>query len=102
TRSMSPLVVSTPVAPAAQTSAATVPTVEPLVARKQPNALPAVALLVTLPVTVLATSHRSTLPAATTARFAAVMAPAPPAVCVTRSEERRVGKELMPAPVLAA
>src|SRR5207245_1991296 len=55
-----------------------------------------------LPVTVLATSHRSTLPLARTARLAAVMAPAPPAVWVTAAPELSRTVAVLPAPVLTA
>src|SRR5262245_5657443 len=97
---MSPLLVVTPVAPAAQASAATLPTVKPLLSRKRSKAPAAVLLTAKLLVTVLATSHRSTLPAATTARFWAVMAPAPPAVCVTAVPELMRTVAVLAAPVL--
>src|SRR5207237_750004 len=102
TRSTSPLFVVTPVAPAAHTSPATVFTVKPLVSRNRTKAPAAVSRAAKLPVTVLATSHRSTLPAATTARLAAVMAPAPPAVWVTAAPELRRTVAVLPAPVLTA
>src|SRR5439155_1056437 len=76
------IVVVTPVAPAAQTSAATEPTVKEGVSRKRTKAPGAVSLAAKV-ATLLATSHRSTLPAATTARPPPVTAPAPPTVCVT-------------------
>src|SRR5437762_1672234 len=67
TRPTSPLVVTTPVAPAAQTSAATVPTLFPYTTLFRSKAPAAVSETATLLVTVLATWHRSTFPAATTA-----------------------------------
>src|SRR5207245_1929379 len=102
TKSTSPLLVTTPVAPAAQTSPATVFTVKPLVSRKRTKAPAAVSRAAKLPVTVLATSHRSTLPLARTAKLAAVMAPAPPAVWVTAAPELSRTVAVLPAPVLTA
>src|SRR5437899_3795807 len=87
TRRSSDLLVTTPVAPAAQTSPATVFTVKPLVSRKRTKAPAAVSRAAKLPVRILATSHRSTLPFARNARLAAWMAPAPPAVWVTAAQE---------------
>src|SRR5437870_3347314 len=80
TKSTSPLLVVTPVAPAAQTSPATVFTVKPLVSRKRTKAPAAVSRAAKLPVTVMATSHRSHMKRAVQGKLAAVRAPAPPAV----------------------
>src|SRR5438067_2122484 len=102
TRSTSPLFVVTPVAPAAQTSPATVFTVKPLVSRKRTRAEERRVGKEKRPVTVLATWQRSTLPAAPTARLAAVMAPAPPAVWVPAAPELSRTVAVVPAPVLTA
>src|SRR5205814_1843189 len=102
TRSMSPLLVVTPVAPAAQASAATVPMVKPLVSRNRTAAPAAVSEAAKLPVIVLATWHRSTVPLATTARLAAVIAPAPAGVWVTAAPELRRTVAVLAAPVLTA
>src|SRR5437870_5395818 len=102
TRSTHPLLDALPISPAAQTSPATVFTEKPLVSRKRTKAPAAVSSAAKFPVTALATSHRSMLPAATTARLAAVMAPAPPAIWVTAAPEFRRTVAVLPAPVLTA
>src|SRR5439155_474547 len=78
TRSTSPLLVVTPVAPAAQASAAMAPTVKPLASRNMTEAPAAVSEAAKARLTALAVRHRLTAPLATTARSRAVRAPAPP------------------------
>src|SRR5262249_43559604 len=81
---------------------ATAPTVNPAVSRRRTKAPAPVSEAANVPVTVFATSHRSTLPLATTARFAAVIAPAPPAIWVTAAPELSRTVAVLPAPVLIA
>src|SRR5437764_270225 len=102
TRSTSPLLVVTPVAPAAQASAATAATVKPLASRNMTAAPAAVSEAAKVRVMVFATSQRSTVPAATTARSRAVIAPAPAGVCVTAPPELRRTVAVLAAPVLTA
>src|SRR5207253_2175694 len=98
----SPLLVTTPVAPAAHTSPATVFKIGRAACRERAKAPAAVSRAAKLPVTVLATSHRSPLPLARTARLAAVMAPAPPTVWVTAARELSRTVAVLAAPVLTA
>src|SRR5262245_16778204 len=99
---MSPLLVTAPVAPAAQASAGTLPTVKPLVSRKRTKAPAPVLLAAKVLVTVLATWHRSTLPAATTAKIGRASCRARAAVWVAARPELKDTDEVLGAPVLTA